>query len=211
MFRSAILRRILLAPPAVRTSLLPIASRTSFNSISARQYASVPNVAQTSFWLSLIPKPLRKSSPRAALKKKAKSKEWNPATFFIIIFLLIGSMSIQMIALKNESAAFTRRADAKIGLLKEIIERIQNGEEVDVEGLLGSGDKEMEKEWEEVLQDIEREDQEWQQSRRTKPKHGRNLESTDNTPITQTPEAKDIPKAPEAKGDSTRKAPVGFY
>jgi Family of unknown function (DUF5321) len=58
-------------------------------------------------------------------------------------------MSIQMIALRNESAAFTRRADAKIGLLKEIIGRIQNGEEVDVEGLLGTGDKEREREWEE--------------------------------------------------------------
>jgi hypothetical protein len=46
-----------------------------------------------------------------------------------------------MIALRNEFAAFSRRADAKIGLLKEVIERIQNGEEVDVEGLLGTGDK----------------------------------------------------------------------
>jgi hypothetical protein len=54
-----------------------------------------------------------------------------------------------MIALRNEFAAFSRRADAKIGLLKEIIERIQKGEEVDVEGLLGTGDKEREKEWEE--------------------------------------------------------------
>jgi hypothetical protein len=83
------------------------------------------------------------------LKKKVRSKEWNPATFFIIIFLLIGSMSIQMIALRNEFAAFSRRADAKIRLLREIIERIQKGEEVDVEGLLGTGDKEREKEWEE--------------------------------------------------------------
>jgi hypothetical protein len=97
----------------------------------------------------LIPKPLRQSSPRAALKKKVRSKEWNPATFFIVIFLLIGSMSIQMIALRNEFAAFSRRADAKIGLLKEVIERVQNGEEVDVEGLLGTGDKEREREWEE--------------------------------------------------------------
>jgi hypothetical protein len=54
-----------------------------------------------------------------------------------------------MIALRNEFTAFSRRADAKIGLLKEIIERIQNGEEVDVEGLLGTGDKEREREWEE--------------------------------------------------------------
>jgi hypothetical protein len=60
-------------------------------------------------------------------------------------------MSIQMIALRNDFAAFTRRADARIGLLREIIERIQKGEEVDVEGLLGTGDKEREKEWEEGM------------------------------------------------------------
>ncbi len=58
-------------------------------------------------------------------------------------------MSIQMIALRNEFSAFSRRADAKIALLKEIIERIQKGERVDVEGLLGTGDREREKEWEE--------------------------------------------------------------
>lgn len=54
-----------------------------------------------------------------------------------------------MIALRNEFTAFTRRADAKIGLLKEIIGRIQNGEDVDVEGLLGAGDAKREQEWEE--------------------------------------------------------------
>lgn len=56
-----------------------------------------------------------------------------------------------MIALRNEFAAFSRRADARIGLLKEIIERIQKGEDVDVEGLLGIGDAVREKEWEEGM------------------------------------------------------------
>lgn len=56
-----------------------------------------------------------------------------------------------MIALRNNFAAFSRRADAKIGLLREVIERVQKGEEVDVEGLLGTGDKQREKEWEEGM------------------------------------------------------------
>lgn len=60
-------------------------------------------------------------------------------------------MSIQMIALRNEFATFSRRADAKINLLREVIERVQNGEDVDVEGLLGTGDPEKEKEWEEGI------------------------------------------------------------
>lgn len=60
-------------------------------------------------------------------------------------------MSIQMIALRNEFAAFSRRADAKISLLREIVERVKKGETVDVEGLLGTGDYQKEKEWEERM------------------------------------------------------------
>lgn len=53
-----------------------------------------------------------------------------------------------MIALKTNFANFSRRTDTKIALLREVIERVQRGEEVDVEGLLGSGDLETEREWE---------------------------------------------------------------
>lgn len=113
-------------------------------------------------------------------------------------------MSIQMIALRNEFAAFTRRADAKIGLLKEIIERIQKGEDVDVEGLLGTGDAKREKEWEEVLQEIEREDQAWENSRKLKPKHGRNLETSKEI----TADAKTADKEPEK---TKTLSPPGFY
>lgn len=56
-----------------------------------------------------------------------------------------------MIALRNTAYAFSRRADAKIGLLKEIVQRIQDGETVDVEGLLGTGDAKRETEWEEGM------------------------------------------------------------
>ncbi|KAH8658673.1 hypothetical protein BGZ60DRAFT_347546, partial [Tricladium varicosporioides] len=166
MNNTVLLRRVLLAPAALRSSLLPV-SRPIFHPPPTRQFASVPSIAQHSFWVSLIPKPLRKGSSPATKKKKIKSKEWNPATFFIIIFLFIGSMSIQMIALRNEFSAFTRRADAKISLLKEIIERIKKGEEVDVEGLLGTGDPQREMEWEEaVLLEIEQEDAAWEESRK---------------------------------------------
>ncbi|KAL8763130.1 MAG: hypothetical protein Q9184_001023, partial [Pyrenodesmia sp. 2 TL-2023] len=76
--------------------------------------------------------------------------------------LLIGSNAMQMIALKSEFTTFSRRADAKIGLLKEVIRRVQNGEDVDVKGLLGTGDSEQENEWEQVIQEIEQEDRLWQ-------------------------------------------------
>ncbi len=58
---------------------------------------------------------------------------------------------MQLLALRNEFTTFSRRADAKIGLLKDVIERVQKGEDVDVRGLLGTGNPEKEKEWEQGM------------------------------------------------------------
>ncbi len=115
--------------------------------------SSLPSVAESSFWRSLIPKPLRRerlAPDAAALRKtKPKSREWNPATFYIVIFVLIGSMSIRMIVLKRDFETFSRQSDVRIGLLREVVGKIQKGETVDVERVLGTGDPEKEKEWEE--------------------------------------------------------------
>jgi hypothetical protein len=89
----------------------------------------------------MVPKPLkeRASAP--------KSREWNPATPYIILSLLVGSQAIQILWLKQERAHSLRKAEAKIGLLREVIERLQKGEDVDVEGVLGTGRDADEKEW----------------------------------------------------------------
>ncbi|QSZ30578.1 hypothetical protein DSL72_000134 [Monilinia vaccinii-corymbosi] len=187
------LRMLVSAPPALRTTLL----QQRLFSPQTRPYA-VQSITQPSFWVNMVPKPFRKGE--RPVSKGPKSKDWNPATFFIWIFLLIGSMSIQMIALRNEYATFSRRADAKIGVLKEIIQRIRNGEKPDVEALLGVGDREQEREWEEVLQEIEREEAALQQSFAEKPQPG-------NVAI---PETKG--KAPEpSKNKSKNTGPSGFY
>ena len=118
-----------------------------------RSYASaadaLPRVVHPSFWQLIVPKFIRERKRNAGQIKDPKSREWNPATFYIVIFLLIGSNAIQMIALRNDYAVFSRKADAKISLLKEVLERVHRGEDVDVKGLLGTGDEEQEKEWEE--------------------------------------------------------------
>lgn len=93
----------------------------------------------------MIPRFIRDRKARDA----RKSEEWNPATFYIIIFILIGSQAIRMLLLKNDWKAYTRSTDAKIGLLREVIERVKRGEQVDVEKLLGTGDMGKEREWEE--------------------------------------------------------------
>ncbi|CAG7992109.1 unnamed protein product [Penicillium salamii] len=136
-------------------------------SSAARSYSTsdrLPKIADTSVWTAMIPKFIRN---RGAHKdpKKEKSKEWNPATFYIIMFTLIGSQAIRMITLKNSYAAYTRTTDAKIELLREVISRVKNGEQVDVEKLLGTGDEAKEREWDEVLREIEAEDSLWHQKK----------------------------------------------
>ncbi|TFB02101.1 hypothetical protein CCMA1212_005966 [Trichoderma ghanense] len=113
-------------------------------------------VVEGSFWKSLIPKPLRKAN-RNKVKAKTK-KDWNPATYFIVMFLFIGSMSIQMIALRNQTERYMRQSSLRIAQLREVVQRIQNGEDVDVEKALGTGDPQKETEWEEMLQAIERDE-----------------------------------------------------
>ncbi|ETR99198.1 hypothetical protein M419DRAFT_50564, partial [Trichoderma reesei RUT C-30] len=76
-------------------------------------------------------------------------KDWNPATYFIVMFLFIGSMSIQMIALRNQTERYMRQSSLRLAQLREVVQRIQNGEDVDVEKALGTGDPQKETEWEE--------------------------------------------------------------
>ncbi|PTB67897.1 hypothetical protein BBK36DRAFT_1115282 [Trichoderma citrinoviride] len=94
---------------------------------------------------------------RNKVKAKAK-KDWNPATYFIVMFLFIGSMSIQMIALRNQTERYMRQSSLRLAQLREVVQRIQNGEDVDVEKVLGTGDPQKETEWEEMLQAIERDE-----------------------------------------------------
>lgn len=129
--------------PAASTSPLP----TRYLASTARFYArshSLPKIADTSVWTMMIPRFIRER--KSGTKK---SKDWNPATFYIVMFTLIGSQAIRMLSLKNSYATYSRSADAKIELLREVIERIKSGEKVDVEKLLGTGDEAKEREWEE--------------------------------------------------------------
>ncbi|KAH6605160.1 hypothetical protein Trco_006867 [Trichoderma cornu-damae] len=103
------------------------------------------------------------------LKAEAK-KDWNPATYFIVMFLFIGSMSIQMIALRNQTERYMRQSSLRVAQLREVVRRIQDGEDVDVEKILGTGDAQKETEWEEVLRAIERDEASRRPQEEAKPK-----------------------------------------
>lgn len=55
------------------------------------RFMSIPRIIQPSFWASMIPKPLKTRS------EQPRRKEWNPATPYIILGLLVGSQAIQIL------------------------------------------------------------------------------------------------------------------
>ncbi|KAK4547212.1 hypothetical protein LTR36_001434 [Oleoguttula mirabilis] len=131
-----------------------------------RNESRLPRIANPSLWSSLVPRFLRRRSPeevaeRAAVKATGP-KQWNPYTSFIILAVLVGSNAINIIALRNEMLNFSRKTDAKLELLREVVQRVKNGEDVDVKRLLGTGDQQSEQEWEEVMKELESTDMLWE-------------------------------------------------
>ncbi|KAK3954131.1 hypothetical protein QBC32DRAFT_97007 [Pseudoneurospora amorphoporcata] len=180
---AALLHRRQLPSTVLRASF-----STSIRTASGTPDVIVPRVAKASFWKSLVPKFMRSGHDSIHHTKMPKSNEWNPATFFIIIFLMIGSMAIQMISLKKDFAAFSRQTDVRINTLREVVERIQKGEDVDVEKVLGTGDPEREAAWDEVLREIEREEimHKAKQQKAPKPAQQAKPEPAKEQPQTQT-------------------------
>lgn len=124
----------------------------------------LPRIAQPSTWQLVIPRFLRPNTPSTS--KPTTKKPINPATFFIWIYLLIGSQAIRIIGIQNEFKTFTRRADLQLAKLREVVERLQRGEDVDVEKILGTGIESEETEWERALKELESEDRIWQNNRK---------------------------------------------
>ena len=63
--------------------------------------------------------------------------------------LFIGSSSIQKVSIQRSFEEKSRLVDTRIDQLKEVVRKIQNGEQVDVEAALGTGNEQDEKDWEE--------------------------------------------------------------
>lgn len=108
----------------------------------------------------MVPFALRKDA-RAARKEANRGKPRNPATYFILMFLIIGSFSIHHINLRHRYTSSSRQLENRLSRLQEVLRRVQAGEDVDVEKMLGTGDPFAEQEWEEVMKRIEDEDLRW--------------------------------------------------
>lgn len=130
-----------------RQSRLPILLSSPRYQRYATSTDNLFRVAQSSIWHSIIPTAFRQRKTSQVPAKVQRSTEWNPATFFIWIFLLIGSNGIQMLTLRNEYSTSSRKVEEKLALLKEVLEKVQRGENVDVENILGTGDRKQEEQW----------------------------------------------------------------
>lgn len=100
-----------------------------------------------------------------------------------------------------------RRADLKIAQLREVVEKLQKGEAVDVEKVLGTGDPAQEQEWEDALREIENEERIWQESKKKRDADRKRLEAEQDR---LEAERRDASPVSESTG---RKPPVapGFY
>lgn len=134
----------------------------TFASFAARNDAAshIPRIARPSLWRSLVPRFLRsrrdeeQASPRVAADQ-AQLDARRTGSSIALLGLVIGSFAINVIALRRDLISYTRNTEAKLGLLREVVKRVKAGEQVDVKQLLGTGDPVREREWEEMIQDLE--------------------------------------------------------
>ncbi|WPG98074.1 Hypothetical protein R9X50_00086000 [Acrodontium crateriforme] len=164
----------------------------------------LPRVANPSLWTSLIPKPFRRTTDPVELAereriKAAKLKGWNPYTFLIILGVVVGSNAINLIALRNEMLNFTRKTEAKLALLREVIQRVKNGEDIDVKRILGTGDPEQEQEWEDVMKELETTDMLWESKKK---KDAQRLQNTQKLAETKVSRKREILSPREREGGS---------
>jgi hypothetical protein len=75
-----------------------------------------------------------------------------------VLGILVGSNAINILALRREMLNFSRKTEAKLAILRDVLKRVKDGEDVDVEKLLGTGNPDQEKEWEDVMNEIEKTD-----------------------------------------------------
>ncbi|KAI9755584.1 MAG: hypothetical protein M4579_004232 [Chaenotheca gracillima] len=81
-----------------------------------------------------------------------------PANFFDLYKFSTGFMVALMSPHGLDSENSSEQVKEKVDLLREVIRRVQEGEDVDVEGLLGTGDEVKEKEWEKVVEELQAEE-----------------------------------------------------
>lgn len=108
---------------------------------------------------------------------------------------------------------YMRKADLKLNKLREVVEKLQKGEVVDVERALGTGDEIQEQEWEEALAELVAEDQVWQSNKRKAREESERLaaEEQDANPINRAVITDEDVAVDIAPPSTTPRPGPGFY
>ncbi|KAF2158922.1 hypothetical protein M409DRAFT_71400 [Zasmidium cellare ATCC 36951] len=144
--------------------------RRGFAAVAPRSYADgsrLPRIANPSFWASLVPSFLRRSTDAQQAEERARRRgtgadERRTGIAFLILGILVGSNAINIISIRRDMLNFSRQTDAKLETLREVIQRVKSGEDFDVKKALGTGDPDQEKEWEQVIQELQNTDMLWE-------------------------------------------------
>lgn len=157
---------------SVHLRMLLVSQISSINVIRFISSEQLPRVAQPSLWSSMVPKFLRRSPNKPGKSRLDGYRRFftHPYSSVLMLGMIIGSMAIHTLNLKTEIASIQSKADAKLALLREVIERVQKGENVDVEKELGTGDPVAEQEWEDVISEIESGERVWKKMEQTQKK-----------------------------------------
>jgi DNA gyrase/topoisomerase IV subunit B len=122
---------------------------------------------------------------------------------FLVLGIVVGSNAIHLLNIKREMLNFSRQTDAKLAALREVIQRVKNGEDVDVKRILGTGDAEHEQEWEQVIQELETTDMLWEGRKNREAKRAADRQSVEERPQKLADESTAEPKTTnfEASGE----------
>ena len=111
-----------------------------------------------------------------ARKRGAGAEERRTGIIFLVLGIVVGSNAINIISLRREMLNFSRQTDAKLDLLRGVVSRVRNGEEFDVKKALGTGDPEQEKEWAQVMEELEKTDMLWESRKKREAKRAEKAE-----------------------------------
>ncbi|BFZ60626.1 hypothetical protein YB2330_001666 [Saitoella coloradoensis] len=132
---------------------------------------------------------------KPSLWKRTKA---HPSTPFIILWGIVGSQAIHLITIRNFHKDLTAKGNARISALRDVLERLKQGEEIDVKKELGAGVQHAEQEWTDILKNIEEEEQEWQ--RKAEEIRARKASESIRNAVEQTTQA----RSPETSGGRTQ-------
>ncbi|KAK9248319.1 hypothetical protein V1506DRAFT_529608 [Lipomyces tetrasporus] len=142
----------------LRTIVEIAKSRASAGSLARRHIGTAPPAAAA---LESPGMPQTRTSGPQKKKRTIFSIEWNFVWAYIILLGLIGSQNMNIMRQKHVYKETERLLSKKIDALESVIERIKNGEDVDIAEELGTGMPSAEREWKELLASLEDQEAVW--------------------------------------------------